>query len=205
MKNKKRSITLHAAKKRQSSLRLKLQGWQTALEKQLVPSKYSQDVDLTTSEQALSQTEGITAQIEKAERDRISQTDFRSRSLQSEEKEARSQCNEQIANAKALRDETIRLAREQFAKTEEEAKEKLTNQLEQIARAKSEIEDSSQSTNEKRIRLNQLHSHLGNITTELDGLIMAAFPLPQQKTLREAIRCGDSEVIESWQEENSSS
>jgi ribosome-binding protein aMBF1 (putative translation factor) len=197
MKNKKpRATQLHIAEKRQTSLRVKLDGWQAALQTQKIPQNHQGDFDVQKCEQLLQQSQENITQLRTVTQDTDLKISKKRTDIKNKRSEIYTNYKKKIADAKQQRDLEIQKARKKYNENVQQAKNFKENELATLKQQTEQLGESLKSKKKLQEALSTNHKFLADQLFELEATINATFPKAEDEEIRRVILRGDVELIE---------
>jgi len=192
---KKRNTTVVDAEKRQSSARLKISGWNIALGKNLVNLKYKTDIDVQHGHTLVLDSESNATELKNFCKDHESQIKSKKEILKLQRQKILSDARQKKVSAAQKRNEAVRIARENFKNEMEQIKNELALQLQKLKAEYDKLKLQSNEKEKMQKKLNSSHAELELYTSELNGIILAAFPGKKNREIRRAIERGDEDFL----------
>jgi len=184
----------HLIKKRNTVVKLKIKGWRAAVEKNLVPERYQNDIDTDAIEARLIEIEQKLNELEASGQLEDAQAQKLIRDLNAEERQVRSDTNKE---ADEIREEYRQICAGAKKKRDEQLKklaDRKKSTLEDLSQRKKKAQEPDMNAEKTKLEILEAHNALGASENELDGLIRASFSAPGDKKMIDAIRRGEIEV-----------
>jgi putative cell wall-binding protein len=191
----KRNVNVEHARKRFNKALLKNKGWRTAVELNLVPQNFKNDVDQKKGQVVLNIAEENINVFEKISGSNEQQIAQKKKDLAIREREIRESRDLQLAQLKSDHQKLLSDARKNYQKNKSDVKISVDRQLLEIRRQRAELQNSETAKKNAKQKMTQSHDSLGSQTKFLDYLIEAVFLQTGDVKLRDAIRAGDAEML----------
>ena len=192
---KKRKVNLHNAKKRLTTLGLKIAGWREAVKKNLIDARFANDIDEKKVTENLAQYSKIMNEVENVQQKNLVQS-------------ARAKKNLRETDKKIREDRKIELQKnhDEFQNAVEKAKiirqqkdaatiEKAKTALHEVSAERDKLKNLANEQKKLIDALDAMHEKLGVSEKILDGILAAALASEKNSDLKNAILAGNAETI----------
>ena len=191
-----RLVNLHNVERRNDGVRRKRAGWQKAVQLGIVPERYRKDLDQQATEPSLAASAKLIGNIRTFRGDRKAQITSQRKQLTARGKEISAKRKRSVNSAREHTKKLVESARRERDHILNQVRSEAKKQKDKIRYERSLLHKDENTNRAQHEQLHSIHIELGKYEDELDGIMLAAFPGKSNRTLREAIRNGNIELID---------